>query len=262
MENNVLDFNAVNNDDLRLSNENIEALATKLLFHTAEPPRFLIVIGIDTIVLIDRNKWNEKRYLEFDLQEIFSRHETSTLQAMSVLLHKDSLCPADGSALIDTLDEQSRKHASGVSQDLKYALRESIEILGNEIIYDMSTRQGKNLIAEPVDAEKLTIECLRYMYRMLFVLFIEARPELGYAPINEQVYASGYSLESLRDIAESVRNDTEEVGEGFYLFETISKLYELIYTGYPKDEAIYNKVNSLQSVHNIFVIPPLKAPYF
>lgn len=262
MENNVLDFNAVNNDDLRLSNENIEALATKLLFHTAEPPRFLIVIGIDTIVLIDRNKWNEKRYLEFDLQEIFSRHETSTLQAMSVLLHKDSLCPADGSALIDTLDEQSRKHASGVSQDLKYALRESIEILGNEIIYDMSTRQGKNLIAEPVDAEKLTIECLRYMYRMLFVLFIEARPELGYAPINEQVYASGYSLESLRDIAESVRNDTEEVGEGFYLFETISKLYELIYTGYPKDEAIYNKVNSLQSVHNIFVIPPLKAHIF
>lgn len=262
MENSVLDFNAVNNDDLGLSNDNIEALATKLLFHTAEPPRFLIVIGIDTIVLIDRNKWNEKRYLEFDLQEIFSRHETSTLQAMSVLLHKDSLCPADGNALIDTLDEQSRKHASGVSQDLKYALRESIEILGNEVIYDLKTRQGKNLIEEPVDAAQLTLECLRYMYRMLFVLFIEARPELGYAPINEQVYASGYSLESLRDIAESIRNDTEEVGEGFYLFETLSKLYELIYTGYPKKESLYSRVNNLQSVHNIFVIPPLKAHIF
>ena len=262
MENSILDFNAVNNDSLRLSNDNIEALATKLLFHTAEPPRFLIVIGIDTIVLIDRNKWNEKRYLEFDLQEIFSRHETTTLQAMSVLLHKDSLCPVDGNALIDTLDEQSRKHASGVSQDLKYALRESIEILGNEVIYDLSNRQGRNLIEEPVDAGQLTIECLRYMYRMLFVLFIEARPELGYAPINEQVYASGYSLESLRDIAESIRNDTEEVGEGFYLFETLSKLYELIYTGYPKDEAKYNKAKSLESVHHIFVIPPLKAHIF
>lgn len=262
MENSVLDFNTVNNDDLELSNDNIEALATKLLFHTAEPPRFLIVIGIDMIVLIDRNKWNEKRYLEFDLQEIFSRHEITTLQAMSVLLHKDSLCPADGNALIDTLDEQSRKHASGVSQDLKYAFRESIEILGNEVIYDLSNRQGRNLIEEPVDAGQLTIECLRYMYRMLFVLFIEARPELGYAPINEQVYASGYSLESLRDIAESIRNDTEEVGEGFYLFETLSKLYELIYTGYPQKESVYNKVKSLESVHNIFVIPPLKAHIF
>lgn len=262
MENSILDFNAVNNDVLILTDDNIEALATKLLFHTAEPPRFLIVIGIDTIVLIDRNKWNEKRYLEFDLQEIFSRHETTTLQAMSVLLHKDSLCPADGNALIDTLDVQSRKHASGVSQDLKYALRESIEILGNEVIYDLKTRQGKNLIEEPVDAAQLTLECLRYMYRMLFVLFIEARPELGYAPINEQVYASGYSLESLRDIAESIRNDTEEVGEGFYLFETLSKLYELIYTGYPQKESVYNKVKSLESVHNIFVIPPLKAHIF
>lgn len=262
MKNSILDFNAVNNDVLTLTDDNIETLATKLLFHTAEPPRFLIVIGIDTIVLIDRNKWNEKRYLEFDLQEIFSRHETTTLQAMSVLLHKDSLCPADGNALIDTLDEQSRKHASGVSQDLKYALRESIEILGNEVIYDLKTRQGKNLIEEPVDAAQLTLECLRYMYRMLFVLFIEARPELGYAPINEQVYASGYSLESLRDIAESIRNDTEEVGEGFYLYETLSKLYELIYTGYPQKEGVYNKVKSLESVHNIFVIPPLKAHIF
>ena len=262
MENSILDFNAVNNDVLTLTDDNIEALATKLLFHTTEPPRFLIVIGIDTIVLIDRNKWNEKRYLEFDLQEIFSRHETTTLQAMSVLLHKDSLCPVDGNALIDTLDEQSRKHASGVSQDLKYALRESIEILGNEVIYDLKTRQGKNLIEEPVDAAQLTLECLRYMYRMLFVLFIEARPELGYAPINEQVYASGYSLESLRDIAESIRNDTEEVGEGFYLYETLSKLYELIYTGYPQKEGVYNKVKSLESVHNIFVIPPLKAHIF
>ena len=117
MESSLLDFKAANNDELVLIDSSIENLATKLLFHTAEPPRFLIAIGIDTIVLIDRNKWNEKRYLEFDLQEIFSRHETTTLQAMSVLLHKDSLCPADGSALIDTLDEQSRKHASGVSQD-------------------------------------------------------------------------------------------------------------------------------------------------
>ena len=262
MENSVLDHNAVNNDDLKLSDDSIEALATKLLFHTAEPPRFLIVIGIDTIVLIDRNKWNEKRYLEFDLQEIFSRHETSTLQAMSVLLHKDSLCPADGNALIDTLDEQSRKHASGVSQDLKYALRESIELLGNEVIYDLKIRQGKNLIEEPVDAGQLTLECLRFMYRMLFVLFIEARPELGYAPINEQVYASGYSLESLRDIAESVRNETEEVGEGFYLFESLSKLYKLIYTGYPDSDSTYNEVKNLKSAHDIFAIPPLKAHIF
>ena len=151
-----------------ISNEN---LITKILFGQAEPPRFIILIGMNQIALIDRNKWNEKRYLQFELEDIFSRHEDTTLQAMAVLLHHDNLCPSEGTALLDELDANSQKHASGVSQDLKYALRESIELLGNEVLYDLSHRLGRDLDADPVDAGQLTIECLRYMYRMLFVLF-------------------------------------------------------------------------------------------
>lgn len=239
-----------------------EELATKVLFAQAEPPRFLLLIGIDQIALIDRNKWNEKRYLQFELDEIFSRLENSTLQAMAVLLHKDSLCPDDGKILLDELDEQSQRNASGVSQDLKYALRESIELLGNEVLYDMKTRQGRNLETDPVDASQLTLECLRYMYRMLFLLFIEARPELGYAPIRSQSYYSGYSLESLRDIADSVREDVDEVGDGYYLDETLSKLFDLIYNGYPKTEEELKKAAGEDSVHDMFLIAPLKAHIF
>ena len=36
----------------------------------------------------------------------------------------------------------------------------------------MAHRLGRDLDADPVDAGQLTLECLRYMYRMLFVLFI------------------------------------------------------------------------------------------
>lgn len=201
-----------------------EDLVTKILFGTAEPPRFVMLIGMNQIALIDRNKWNEKRYLQFELEEIFSRLENTTLQAMSVLLHKDSLCPDDGKVLLDELDEQSQKNASGVSQDLKYALRESIELLGNEVLYDMKARLGRDLDADPVDAGQLTLECLRYMYRMLFVLFIESRPELGYAPIKAQSYYSGYSLESLRDIADNIRDDVNEVGDGYA--KSIVECYE------------------------------------
>ena len=191
-----------------------EDLIAKILFGQTEPPRFVILIGMNQIALIDRNKWNEKRYLQFELEEIFSRHEESTLQAMSVLLHKNSLCPEKGAALLDELDANSQKHAEGVSQDLKYALRESIEMLGNEVLYDMTYRQGRDFAVNPVDAGQLTLECLRYMYRMLFVLFIEAHPELGYAPIQAQAYLTGYSLESLRDIADNVRDDVSEIGGG------------------------------------------------
>ena len=239
-----------------------EDLVTKILFGTAEPPRFVLLIGMNQIALIDRNKWNEKRYLQFELEEIFARLENTTLQAMSVLLHKDSLCPEDGKVLLDDLDEQSQRNASGVSQDLKYALRESIELLGNEVLYDMAHRLGRNLEADPVDAGQLTLECLRYMYRMLFVLFIEARPELGYAPMKAQPYLSGYSLESLRDIADNIRDDVDEVGNGYYLHETLAKLYDLIYDGYPKTEEELKTAASAGSLHDMFLIAPLKAHIF
>lgn len=239
-----------------------EDLITKILFGQAEPPRFILLIGMNEIALIDRNKWNEKRYLQFELEDIFSRHEESTLQAMAVLLHRNSLCPEDGTALLDELDANSQKHAGGVSQDLKYALRESIEILGNEVLYDMVTRQGRNLETDPVDAGDLTLECLRYMYRMLFVLFIEARPELGYAPIQNLTYKSGYSLDNLRDIADDIRDDVTEVGGGYFLHETLSKLYDLIYGGYPKTEEALLKYSQEESLHDMFVIAPLKAHIF
>ena len=237
-------------------------LANKILYNLAEPPRFLLFVSGTQIALIDRNKWNEKRYLQFELDEIFARREESTFQALSVLLHKESLCPDDGKVLLDALDENSQKNASGVSQDLKYALRECIELLGNEVLYDMAHNKGRDLNADPVDAGQLTLECLRYMYRMLFVLFIESRPELGYAPIKSQSYYSAYSLESLRDIAEHVRDDIQNVGEGTFLCETLSKLYDLIYSGYPEKEEDLLKYSKEQGLHDMFVVAPLKAHIF
>lgn len=241
---------------------NNEELATKILFGMDEPPRWLMFIGLNQIVLMDRNKWNEKRYLQFDLEEIFSRREETTFQAMTVLLHKESLCPEDGNSLLDKLDENSHRHSSSVSQDLKYALRESIELLGNEVLYDMEYRQGRDMDAEPVDASNLTVECLRTMYRILFIFFIESRPELGYAPMKSQSYVQGYSLESLRDIAEKIREETSEVGEGYYLYDTLSKLFDLIYNGYPEDEDTLKELVRRESLHDVFVIDPLKAHIF
>lgn len=268
LESCVFDVSQMEEDSFRavpkgiLSDMPGEELATKILFGQTEPPRFLLLLGMNQIALIDRNKWNEKRYLQFELEEIFSRLENTTLQAMSVLIHHDSLCPDDGKVLLDELDEQSQRNASGVSQDLKYALRESIELLGNEVLYDMRTRLSRNLEADPVDAGKLTIECLRYMYRMLFMLFIEARPELGYAPMKAQSYTSGYSLESLRDIVDRTRDEIEEVGDGYYLHTTLSKLFELIYEGYPKTEEDLRGASEAESIHDMFLIAPLKAHIF
>lgn len=250
-----------NGSSIDVVNDDILA---KLFFAGEEAPRFILLIGINQIALIDRNKWNEKRYLQFMMEDIYSRHEESTFMAMTVLLHKESLCPSDGNIVLDGLDENSHKHSAGVSDALKYALRESIEILGNEVIYDMKTRQGIDFKENPVDAAELTLECLRYMYRFLFMLFIEARPELGYAPMKSQTYVQGYSLEGLRDICDQVKEDSEALAEGYYIDDTLKKLFHMTYFGYPEDLEAYKKAIEVEktSMHDAFTIEALKAHIF
>ena len=75
----------------------------------------------------------------------------------------------------------------------------------------MVHRLGRDLERDPVDPEELTVQCMRYMYRMLFVLFIEARRELGFAPMKVQAYAKSYSLESLRDLVDALREEGSAV---------------------------------------------------
>lgn len=246
---------------VRLQENNDESLA-KFFFSGEEAPRWIILIGINQIALIDRNKWDRKKYLQFDLEEIFSRHEETTFQALTVLLHKTSLCPLEGNSLLDSLDENSYKHASGVSDSLKYALRECIELLGNEVLHDMRTRQGINLDENPVDAGELTVECLRYMYRILFMLFIESREELGFAPMKSDVYQKGYSLEGVRDVCENVRDLAADAEDGYYICETISSLFDMIYKGYPEDPKEYKSALKIEAPHHMFTIEPLKAPIF
>ena len=239
-----------------------EALVGRLLFAATEPPRFLILASMTELVLIDRNKWSEKRCMFFDLKTIFSRKEDTTLRAVAALLCKQSICPIEGDLLLDRMDKRSRDNASEVSDRLKYALRECIELLGNEVIFDWVNNKGNNLKDYPIDAGELTIECLRYMYRMLFLLFIEARPELGFAPMKSDVYAKAYSLESLREIEEALRESLDEARESNYLDQTLDELCRRVYNGYPENEEEYRKLIDSNSTHDVFVMPPLKAHIF
>lgn len=207
-------------------------LINDVVFKLDEPPRWVILLSDRQVILIDRYKWLQNRFLRFDLDEILGRKEDKTLKATAALLHQSSLAPAEGSSLLDSLDENAHKHAFGVSEDLKYALREAIELLGNEAAAQLLQRkdiayQGKTAL----DPDQLSRECLRYMYRLLFLFYIEARPELGYVPIKTSpTYLKGYSLESLRDL-EMVQLNSEQAQNGSYLHESIQKLFTLVHQG-------------------------------
>ena len=212
----------------------IVELITQGLFALDEPPRWVIVVNASQVILIDRSKWPQKRMLRFELDEILSRKNTDTLKAVTALLHRRSTCPDEGFSLLDTFDENSHKHAFEVSEELKYALRESIELLGNEAIrYTKNVKRTGVYGEDKIDEDQLTTECLRYMYRLLFLFYIEARPELGFAPMKSDEYLKGYSVEHLRDL-EMVELRTEKAKNGFYIHHSLDKLFGLIFNGYPE----------------------------
>ena len=196
------------------------------------PPRWILLLGNRQALLIDRTKWAQNRLLRFDFEEILGRKETETLKACAALLHKDSVMPESGQPLLDNLDENSHKHAFSVSEDLKYALRESIELLGNEATQYL-IKQGKANYTgnNAIKPEDLSRECLRYMYRLLFLFYIEARPELEYAPLDSMTYLKGYSLENLRDL-ELIPLYSEADKQGRYIHDSLNLLFRLIHKGY------------------------------
>lgn len=237
-----------------------EEYARMLLADFDEPARWILLMGLHQIALIDRRKWNDKKCMLFDLDEIFSRHQDHVYAAMAVLLRRDSLCPNKGDSLLDTFDDTSAKNAVEVSDNLRSALRECVEILGNEVIHDWTCNKGRSI--DEIDAGDLTVQALRYMYRLLFLLFIEAKPSLGYAPMKSDIYRTGYSLDSLRDIAEQMRGRMDEAGDSTYLADTLRRLDDLVFNGYPKADEDFKGLAGEEAINAVFMVPPLKAHIF
>lgn len=239
-----------------------DELVTRHIFSLDEPPRWVLLASFGHVCLLDRTKWPERRYLTFDLQEIYNRREESTLRATAALLHRDSICPAEGFALLDTLDENSHRHAFSVSEDLKDAMRECVELLGNEAVFYLRETLHDKVFSTPDKQleDQLTRGCLRYLYRLLFIHYLEARPELGYLPIKSDEYFQGYSLESLRDL-EEVELLTDRDRSGFFFDRSIRILFSLIFDG--RDPGKHAALNlDSTSIHDDFRIAPLKSHLF
>lgn len=212
-----------------------EETLTRRVFADDDPPRWVLLVHHEQWLLVERAKWARKAVLCFDLPELFGPRDEQSLRAFVALLRKESVLPADGGiTLLDRLDESSHKHAFEVSTDLKYALRECIELIANEALH-YKRKVAKEKVFDRTDtdlAEQLGLECLRFMYRLLFLFYIEARPELGYAPVQDETYLKGYSVEHLRDL-ENVPLSTDEARNGTYFHQSLKQLFQMIWEGYP-----------------------------
>jgi hypothetical protein len=235
------------------------------IFGADDPPRFVLLVGADDWLLADALKWPNNRFLRFTWSEILDRRELATIGACAALLHRESLAPEDGAPLLDGLDERAHKHAFGVSEDLKYALREAIELLGNEAARQLRAQATEKRLSvfsgrAELDEGQLSLECLRLMYRLLFLLYIEARPELGYVPIRSETYLKGYSFEALRDL-EVVELDTPRAREGHFFDDSLRRLFLLVHEG-SGATAVPRLADTAKTVRDAFALAPLDSRLF
>ena len=209
-----------------LLDRTIESILAEGVFELADGPRHVLVLGLSQIVLIDKRKWPARSVLRFDLQEIFARSDRDTLTVMACLISREARVPEQGAPISDRLEEEAQRNANAVTTSLKRTVRDAIELLGQEVL---TVTGGKNKEVW-IDGPELSRECLRYMYRLLFLFYAEANPRLNLLDLKNPIYATGYSLETLRDL-ESVPLRTTADREGTFLWESLQRTLGLLYTG-------------------------------
>ncbi|MFE9433046.1 Eco57I restriction-modification methylase domain-containing protein [Streptomyces sp. NPDC006640] len=206
-------------------------------------PRYVLLLAGGVVLLADRTAWHEGRFLAVSVDEALDRNlsaDGEELEAVAALFGAESLLTAGGVVgYLDGLVDKGRKHAVGVSKELREGLRQSVELIAQEILDRLKDGGADPAeLGDPADlASRLTRESLRYLYRILFLLYAEARPELGILPSKDDAYQDGYGLARLGEL---VSYDLpEEAQDRFHFAESLDLLFRLVDQGHrplDKDE--------------------------
>ncbi|MGC9376585.1 class I SAM-dependent DNA methyltransferase [Streptomyces sp. MH13] len=229
-------------EELRLDGQHTVVTGSKLasfLFACEDAPRYVLLLVGGVVVLADRAAWGEGRYLAVSLDTALERNDTKAggeLDTVAALFGADSLrTPEEGGENpLATLVDKSTKHAVGVSSELRDGLRLSVELIANEVLDRL--REGgvrpEEVKELPELGRQLTRESLRYLYRILFLLYAEARPELGILPSDYPEYQMGYGLGRLGELIAERDLVDEKSRKGFYLYESLDLLFTKVQEGY------------------------------
>ncbi|WP_018635230.1 Eco57I restriction-modification methylase domain-containing protein [Parafrankia elaeagni] len=210
------------------------AKAVSSVFLTDDAPPFVLVQAGRWVLLAERSRWPEGRWLAVDLGVVVDRRDVRAageLEHVAAMAGPDLLLPADdGVAPWLGLLEKSVQHTVGVSADLREGVRLSVEIIANEVV---ARRQaaGLDVIDVPNLGRDLTRQSLRFLYRILFLLYAEASPQLEVLPVQAPEYQAGYGLDRLRDLILTDLS-SDRARRGRHLYESLHKLFVLVDKGH------------------------------
>ncbi|MEU3081571.1 DNA methyltransferase [Streptomyces albidoflavus] len=214
-----------------------------------DAPRYALLLFGGIMVLADRENYARGRHLAVSLEVALPRKGTKgatagEIDVIAALFGAQAFRPAEdgGDDDIARLVAESRDHSVGVTETLREGLKESVQLIANEVL-DRARQQDvtpgdlpawlPDTLAEPGSLQRvLTKESLRYLYRILFLLYAEARPELDILPMKSEEYASGYSVARLRELV--VQEKLSSASRDRYHFhDSLDLLFKKVFTGHP-----------------------------
>lgn len=227
----------------------VRELASWLL-NAENAPRYALLLFGGVLILADSQAFSRGRYLAVNLDTALPRKagkgtKANEIDLIAAIFAATSLRPKeDGSDdEIAKLVAESRDHSVGVTAELRVGLQKSVQLIANEVLRRAREEHGVHpedlqewlpeTLKEPGDLPRLlTEESLRYLYRILFLLYAEARPELSILPVKSEEYATGYSVARLRELVVQEKLSSTS-RDRFHFHDSLALLFEKVFTGHP-----------------------------
>ena len=202
-------------------------------------PKYVLVLAGNRIYLLEEKKYKHGSYLVFDIEELISEAAISASKDYYTLFYllcgREVLANESQTALMDKLNEASTRNAYAVTKDLKEGVITAVESLANEAIYyihEVLSREQDETNEQ--FAQNVKDDCITIVYRLLFIFYAEARPDLSILPMNDEVYVNGYSLDKLRDL-ETVQMQNQSTKDGYFIHDSLWRLFQMIHMGYNQE---------------------------
>ncbi|WP_136193997.1 class I SAM-dependent DNA methyltransferase [Actinomyces procaprae] len=209
------------------------ARALSTLMTDEHGPAFALVLAGRWALVAEKERWPEGRWLAVNVQLVVERNDAKrggeVERALTCLDARSLLPTPEGETWWSGTLADSAAHTVGVSRDLREGVRSSIEIIANEVVRRRAARGLEPLGQE--QAQPLALQSLRYIYRIIFLLYAEASPELGVLPVGAAEYDAGYGLERLREL--TLRELHEETAQaGTHIYQSLGLLFKLVDSGW------------------------------
>lgn len=192
----------------------------------------LLLCGLE-VRIYRRGTGISQQYLELDLDGLVALNDEDLWRAFAGVFRLPAFRPGpDGVPLVQRVCDDSRAHATRLADDMRGDVVHAAETL---IQGALDAPENRELLGEPPAAEtlqRLFEQTLYVLYRLLFVLYAEARDVL---PVREAgPYATTYSVDHL---VERARIAPEAPPGTTYTAQALARLFELLESGPPEAAA-------------------------